>query len=158
MRKKKRFSIWKLLKLPPQFLYAIGLGPIYGRLVLLLTTTGRKTGKPRVTPLQYEEMDGKIYLASARGTHADWYRNIVANPTVSIRVKSRHIQGQGEPVTDVKRIADYLEMRLEKHPRMMKALMKRAGYSGNLTRTELERYANNRALVIIRERSDLTKP
>jgi len=27
----KRFSIWKILKYPPQFLYAIGLGPIYGR-------------------------------------------------------------------------------------------------------------------------------
>jgi len=35
-------------------LYAVGLGPVVGRLVLLLTTTGRKTGLPRVTPLQYE--------------------------------------------------------------------------------------------------------
>jgi len=41
MKKKSRFSVWKLLKLPPQFLYAIGLGPIYDRIVLLLTTTVR---------------------------------------------------------------------------------------------------------------------
>ncbi len=45
MVKKNQFSIWKLLNFPAQVLYAIGLGPIYGRLVLLLTTTGRKSGK-----------------------------------------------------------------------------------------------------------------
>ena len=37
------------------------------RPVLLLTTTGRRSGMPRVTPLQYEEIDGTIYLAAARG-------------------------------------------------------------------------------------------
>jgi hypothetical protein len=42
MSQKNRFSLWKLLKWPSRFLYAIGLGPVYGRLVLLLTTTGRK--------------------------------------------------------------------------------------------------------------------
>ena len=37
-------------------LYAIGLGPLIGRIILLLTTTGRKSGKKRVTPLQYEKI------------------------------------------------------------------------------------------------------
>ena len=32
-------------------LYALGLGRLIGRLILLLTTTGRKSGLPRVTPL-----------------------------------------------------------------------------------------------------------
>ena len=151
MSKKKRFSIWKIMKLPPQFLYAIGLGPIYGRLVLLLTTTGRKSGKQRVTPLQYEEIEGDIYIASVRGTKADWYRNIVANPEVRVRVKSRDIKGTGEPVTDPKPIADFLEIRLKNHPRMMGAILQREGFPKKPTRAELEKYAANRAMIIIKE-------
>ena len=70
-----------------RMLYAIGLGPVIGKIILLLTTTGRKSGLKRVTPLQYEEIDGKYYLGSARGMQADWVRNIQANPQVEIRVK-----------------------------------------------------------------------
>jgi len=153
MKKKKTFSFWKILKYPPQFLYAIGLGPIYGRLVLLLTTTGRKSGLDRVTPLQYEEMDGCIVIGSARGTKADWYRNIVANPNVKIRVKARQFDGAAEPVTDPQRIADFLEYRLAKNPRMIGFIMSREGVSKNPTRVELEKHAEGKAMVIIRPKS-----
>ena len=145
----KRFSLWKILKYPPQFLYAIGLGPIYGHLVLLLTTAGRKSGLPRITPLQYEEIDGGIVIGSARGTKADWYRNIVADPKVKIRVKARRFDGTAEPVTDPGRIADFLEYRLSKHPRMIGFIMSREGVSKNPSRVELEKHAEGKALVII---------
>jgi len=78
----------RLIHLPPRLMYAIGLGPVFGRLILLLTTTGRKSGKARVTPLQYEEIDGKLYIGAALGSKADWIRNIQANPHVKVRVKS----------------------------------------------------------------------
>ena len=149
----KRFSLWKIIKYPPQFLYAIGLGPIYGRMVLLLTTTGRKSGLPRVTPLQYEEINGCIYIGSARGTKADWYRNIVANPKVNIRVRRRQFDGAAEPVTDPGQIADFLEYRLAKNPRMIGFIMSREGVSKNPTRGELEKHAERKALVIIKPES-----
>ncbi len=149
----KRFSLWKILKYPPQFFYAIGLGPICGRLVLLLTTTGRKSGLPRVTPLQYEEINNSIYIGSARGTKADWYRNIVANPKVKIRVKARQFEGTAEPVTNPVRIADFLEYRLAKNPRMIGFIMSREGVSKNPTRGELEKHVEGKALVIIRPAS-----
>ena len=155
MKKNPPFSFWKILKYPPQFLYAIGLGPFYGRLVLLLTTTGRKSGLPRVTPLQYEEIDGGIVIASARGTKADWYRNIVANPKVNIRVKSSQFEGAAEPVTDPQRIADFLEYRLSKHPRMIGFIMSREGVSKNPTRVELEKHAEGKAIVIISPVKDI---
>ena len=145
----KRFSIWKILKYPPQFLYAIGLGSIYGRLVLLLTTTGRKSGLPRVTPLQYEEMEGKIVIASARGTKADWYRNMLVDPNVTVRVKSQEFNGLAEPVENPERVADYIEYRLRKHPRMIGFIMRRDGFPQNPTREDLVAYSANRALVII---------
>jgi deazaflavin-dependent oxidoreductase (nitroreductase family) len=146
---KKRFL--RIIKRPPQVLYAIGLGPLYGRLVLLLTTTGRKTGLPRVTPLQYEEIEGDIYVASALGDQADWYRNIVADPRVRVRVGRRRFAGIAEPITDVERVADFLEYRLRRHPKMVGAITRHEGLPRNPSRTDLTAYATRRAMVIIRE-------
>ena len=79
-------------------LYAIGLGPLVGRIILLLTTTGRRSGKKRVTPLQYEMIGNDYFLGAARGTHADWVRNILADPQVEIRVGTKQFQGRAEVV------------------------------------------------------------
>ncbi len=131
-------------------LYALGLGPLVGRLVLLLTTSGRKSGLPRVTPLQYEEIDGAIYVASASGTRADWFRNILADRHVRVRVKSRQFEGTAEPVTDAIRIADFLSLRLKRHPKMIGAILRSQGLSETPSRAELEQYARQLAMVIIR--------
>jgi deazaflavin-dependent oxidoreductase (nitroreductase family) len=143
---KKFRNIQKLHRL----LYAVGLGPIVGRIILLLTTTGRKSGQKHVTPLQYEEIDGKYYLGSARGTHSDWYRNIAADGRVEIWVKNRRFTGTAEPVTDPVRIADFLEVRLQRHPRMMGLLMEKAhGLPRRPSREQLETLAASEAMVVV---------
>jgi deazaflavin-dependent oxidoreductase (nitroreductase family) len=143
---KKFRNIQKLHRL----LYAVGLGPVIGRIILLLTTTGRKSGQPRVTPLQYEEIDGKYFLGSARGTHSDWYRNIEANHQVEVRVMNRRFRGTAETVTDPVRIADFLEVRLQRHPRMMGLLMEKThGLPRRPSREQLELLAASEAMVVI---------
>jgi deazaflavin-dependent oxidoreductase (nitroreductase family) len=142
--------LWRLIRFPPRVAYAIGLGPLSGRFVLLLTTTGRKSGLPRVTPLQYEEIEEVIYIGSARGDKADWYRNILANPKVEVRVKSRSFRGIAEATTDVERIADFFEIRLARHPRMMGILFRFVGLPRKPNRAQLEQYAANRTMVMIR--------
>jgi deazaflavin-dependent oxidoreductase (nitroreductase family) len=132
-----------------QKLYAIGLGSMVGRLVLLLTTTGRKTGLRRVTPLQYEVIDGDFYVAAARGQSADWFRNIVANPCVEVAVKSRRFQGRAVPITEPQRIADFLKYRLERHPRMAGMILRSEGLPDRPNRAQLEAYAQRLAMVII---------
>jgi deazaflavin-dependent oxidoreductase (nitroreductase family) len=133
-----------------RLLYAIGLGPLIGRIILLLTTTGRKSGLKRVTPLQYEEIDGKYYLGAARGLKADWVRNIRANSSVKVRVKSSSFQGQAEVVTDPARIADFIEVRLQRHPFMVGTIMQKAhGLPKHPNREQLEKLAEKEALVII---------
>ena len=42
--------------------------------ILLLTTTGRKTGRPHTIGLQYELIDGRYYLGAADGNRLDWDR------------------------------------------------------------------------------------
>lgn len=133
-----------------KLLYAIGFGPLVGRVILLLTTTGRKSGLPRITALQYEEVDGAIVVGSARGTRSDWFRNIVADPRVQVQVRSRRFRGLAEPVTDAARIADFLELRLRRHPRMVGAILRSEGLPARPDRGQLEAYAARIALVVIR--------
>ena len=128
-------------------LYAIGLGPVIGRIILLLTTTGRKSGLKRVTPLQYEKIGADYYLGAARGVKADWVRNIQSNPQVELRVGAKQIQGTAEVVTDPSRFADFIEVRLERHPRMIGLIMEKAhGLPKHPSREQLEEMAKYRGI------------
>ncbi len=139
-----------------RFLYAVGLGPIIGKIILLLTITGRKSGQKRITPLQYKEIDGKYFLGSARGTKSDWYRNIEADGRVDVRVKNRCFRGLAETVTDPARIADFLETRLQRHPFMMGLLMQKAhGLQKRPNREQLLELAGSEAMVIIQPVEEL---
>jgi deazaflavin-dependent oxidoreductase (nitroreductase family) len=145
-----RKRVYRLTKKPPQIAYALGLGPLIGRKVLLLTTTGRKSGLPRVTPLQYEEIDGCYYVGSAMGTESDWYKNLSANPKVKVRVGRKKFQGIAETSTDIDRLVDFIEYRLKRNPRMLGAILKAHGMPTKPSRDELAEYSKNRALVVIR--------
>jgi deazaflavin-dependent oxidoreductase (nitroreductase family) len=131
-------------------LYALGLGPLIGKIILLLTTTGRKSGLKRVTPLQYEKIGEDYYLGAARGLKADWVRNIQVNPQVEIRVGAKSFHGTAEVVTDAGRFADFLEVRLARHPRMVGFLMEKAhGLPRRPSREQLESMAKTEAMVIV---------
>jgi deazaflavin-dependent oxidoreductase (nitroreductase family) len=128
--------------------YRKGFGP--RRLVLLLTTTGRKSGLPRVTPLQYELIGGDYYLGSARGAQADWFRNLQVDPCVEIQVGDLRFSSVAEAVTDPARIADFLTLRLQRHPWMIGALMRLEGLPVFYSRGDMEKFAAGKALAIIR--------
>ncbi len=62
-----------------------------GRHLLLLTTTGARSGLPRTTPMMYiPDGDRLLVIASNIGApaHPDWYRNLVAHPEVTVEVGS----------------------------------------------------------------------
>ena len=72
--------------------YRIYILPIFqiGRIIALVYTKGRKSGKRRITPLEFRRYDNKILLFSARGKYSDWYNNIIENPgDLKIRIGFR---------------------------------------------------------------------
>ncbi len=78
------------------FLYRLTGGVIGGKMgrrpLLLLTTTGRKSGKARVTPLQYLPDGNRYLLAASNGgaeRHPQWYLNLLANPQASVQIGRR---------------------------------------------------------------------
>jgi deazaflavin-dependent oxidoreductase (nitroreductase family) len=75
-------------------LYRLLGGRAVGRIgkapVLLLTTEGRKTGRPRTAPLLYIETGDRLVVVASNGgapTHPAWYLNLKANPRATAEVR-----------------------------------------------------------------------
>lgn len=69
---------------------------------LILTTTGRKSGKPLMLPLIYGEADGAYVVIASKGgapAHPAWYLNLAANPEVQVQVKADRFQARARTVT-----------------------------------------------------------
>jgi deazaflavin-dependent oxidoreductase (nitroreductase family) len=78
----------------------------HGAPVVLLTTTGRKTGKERTWPLlTIKQGDAYVFVGSNGGhhEHPGWYHNLVADPNVSVRERSRTMPGRGRVATGTER-------------------------------------------------------
>ncbi len=74
-------------------------GKVGGNPVLLLTTTGRKSGQQRTTPLLYlADAQSFVVVASAGGApkHPAWWLNLKTNPEATIEVGERRMRVQGE--------------------------------------------------------------
>lgn len=76
---------WWLKPLNKVFIAAMRLGlPTFGReLPVVLTVTGRKSGKPRSTPITPMIVDGRTYVVGGF-PRADWVRNLRANPVATV--------------------------------------------------------------------------
>jgi deazaflavin-dependent oxidoreductase (nitroreductase family) len=68
--------------------------------MLLLTTTGRRSGLPRRTALTFQRLDGRYLVLAGMGTRSDWYRNLLARPRVEARIGARRFAATAEPVLD----------------------------------------------------------
>ena len=108
------------------FLIKISNGKIGGKLgtqtILILHTTGRKSGQPRSIPIAYFFHEGKYLIVESnwgKNNHADWYFNLQKYPQASIEVNSQKIKvnasfAEGEEYTRLweyvtKKHAPYLE-------------------------------------------------
>ncbi len=72
-------------------------GQFAGVPLLLLTTTGAKSGEPRISPLAYLSEGGRIYVfAGNRGapTNPGWYHNLVAHPDVTVEVGTEKFEAR----------------------------------------------------------------
>jgi F420H(2)-dependent quinone reductase len=76
---------------------------IPGRPLLLLTTTGARTGLARTTPMMYVRLDGRLLvIASAAGApkHPAWYHNLLAQPSVTVEVDGEEYPATARPAAD----------------------------------------------------------
>ena len=76
-------------------------GGFDGAPVVLLTTTGAKSGQKRVNPLVALLDGGKLYVVASKGgapTSPDWYHNLVANPEVEVEYGDERFAATAVPI------------------------------------------------------------
>jgi deazaflavin-dependent oxidoreductase (nitroreductase family) len=81
-------------------------GQFEGSSVLLLTTTGARTGERRTTPVVYlPDGERMVIFASKAGapTNPAWYHNLLANPTVTVEVGSEAVDATAVVVSGEER-------------------------------------------------------
>jgi len=80
-----------------------------GAPICLLTTTGRRSGRPRTVPLLYiPHDDDQIVVVASHGgmsTHPAWYLNLLADPVVTVDVGSRRRSMTARPASEAERAA-----------------------------------------------------
>lgn len=77
-----------------------------GTTALILTTTGRRSGQPRSTPLIYQsDGDSYVVVASYGGApeHPQWYKNLIASPTVTVQVRAQRFTARARTATPAER-------------------------------------------------------
>jgi deazaflavin-dependent oxidoreductase (nitroreductase family) len=90
--------------------------PVHGMVsksILLITFTGRKSGKAYSTPVSYSQDGEQVYIF----THGEWWKNLSGGAPVTLRIKGRDLQGLPETVAaDKPAIAAALAAHLRRMP------------------------------------------
>lgn len=153
--RKDRFArlprgVWWLFRQPPRLLRRLGLGTAFGPPILLLTTVGRVSGKPHVTPLQYTNWKGRIYVGSARGEQADWVLNLQAQPHVELEIGGEAFCAEAEVIRDLHQFVEFLHFRRNQNPRGIELLFRIVGLGSDPSDRELRQHLQGRVMVAFR--------
>jgi len=90
-----------------------------GRDLLLLTTTGRKSGREHTTPMVYTRNGDRLLIYASKGgapDHPDWFKNLVANPRVTVEVGTDRFEATATPLEGEERDRLFAEQ-AERWPR-----------------------------------------
>ncbi|MFI7703551.1 nitroreductase family deazaflavin-dependent oxidoreductase [Nonomuraea sp. NPDC049480] len=77
-----------------------------GTTVLLLTTRGRKSGKPYTTPLIYQRYGDDYLVVASKGgdpDHPQWYKNLVAGPDVEVQVLGERFKARARTASETEK-------------------------------------------------------
>ncbi|MBN2502998.1 MAG: nitroreductase family deazaflavin-dependent oxidoreductase [Anaerolineales bacterium] len=81
-----------------KFVLRSPLHAMVSKTILLITFTGRKSGKTYTTPVNYSQTGDKVSIF----THATWWKNLRNDTPVSLRIQGRELQGLPETVVEDK--------------------------------------------------------
>jgi len=76
---------------------------------ITLSVIGRKSGKDISRPVWFVHEANTLYLLPVQGSDTNWYKNMVADPTVKISVNDLEISERGKQITDNNRVNDVVK-------------------------------------------------
>ena len=93
---------------------------------LEITTIGRKSGKPRTTPIWFVYDQGALYIQSGKDGKTHWYRNLQKNPQMQLKIGQLTLTGKAQFVTDTAESEKVHDLFRSKY-----ALARAAGFVGS---------------------------
>ncbi|MFC7302933.1 nitroreductase family deazaflavin-dependent oxidoreductase [Streptomyces monticola] len=121
----------RLLFRAPVHLYRLRLGRLLGGRFLLLHHIGRVSGKLRqvvVEVVEHDRVTGAYIVCSGFGPRADWYRNLLAAPDVTIQVGARVLPVTAHPL-GADEGAEFMARYAPRHPRAARRLCRFMGFA-----------------------------
>lgn len=101
-------GLWKtFIRLQNPLMKWLLVSPFHGvvsRMYLLLTFTGRKSGKVYTTPVQYAQQGDTLLIITSAGYV--WWRNLKGGADVRVRLRGQDITGRGDVSQDAQAISD----------------------------------------------------
>lgn len=127
----------------PIYFYRMG----WGRLmtfwpIMILTTRGRKSRKPRYTALEYRRHGSKIYVVSAWGGRPQWYRNLLVNPRATVQIGAQVLNTQASPVDNPAEAVRVLYMFRRTAPLIYNNILARMSTADNIDLTTLTKISD----------------
>jgi hypothetical protein len=124
--------------------------PVHGmvsKFTLLITFTGRKSGKTYTTPVSYSQFEDQVYIF----THANWWKNLRGGAPVILCLQGRELKGLAEPIAeDRSTIADRLAAHLRQVPSDARYYSVTFDEHGNPKAEEIERAAQTVVMICVR--------
>lgn len=93
------------------------LDGLAGEAFCYVTTTGRTTGRPHTIEIWFAFNEPTLYMLSGNGPRqrADWVRNLMKMPSVTVRIGEREFSGAGRVVDDADEDALARRLLLDKY-------------------------------------------
>ena len=111
----------------PVLAWRLGLGPLTGRIILIVTAEGRKSGQPRSVPVEYVRYNGRKYAPVAFSEQAQWYRNVLANPLVTIQTSDGTETARASRVSADEELVAVMEAFMRSDPPLTRWYLKSLG-------------------------------
>lgn len=82
---------------------------------ITISVTGRKSGRTISNPIWFVYEQGKLYLLPVQGSDTQWYKNVLANPTMTIRAGKSQADFNAVPITEAAPVASVVEKFRQKY-------------------------------------------
>lgn len=140
----------------PIWLYRLGLGGLLGNRFLLLTHTGRKSGRKRQTVLEVVRFDPRaetFIVAVGFGPQSDWYRNIRVHPEVTVQSGRKRWRMTAEILSKEQAGEEMLDYG-RRHSRALRELVGFLGYRIDGSPASIRALGENLSMVAFRPTQD----
>lgn len=125
--------------------------PLHGMLsknTMLITVTGRKSGRPITTPVNYVRDGNVLSVTSYR--HRTWWRNLRGGAPVTLRLLGKDIHATANVIEDDAGVSRGLMAHLQKVPEYAKYYQVSLDSSGQPVTADVARSAKDRAIIHVR--------